>query len=57
MVTVKEIRDFFEEHVPSYMKLEFDNVGMLIGFYEAEVRTVLTALDITDSVSSVILLL
>ena len=50
MASVKEIRDFFESHVPSYMKFDFDNVGMLVGFCDAEVRTVLTALDITDAV-------
>ena len=50
MATVKEIRDYFEEAVPSYMKLDFDNVGLLLGFCDAEVSTVLTALDITDAV-------
>ena len=48
MASVKEISDFFEETVPSYMKLDFDNVGLLLGFCDAEVHTVLTALDITD---------
>ena len=50
MASVKEIRDFFEETVPSYMKLDFDNVGLLLGFCEAEVKKVLVALDITDKV-------
>ena len=50
MASVREIRDFFEQRVPSYLKLDFDNVGMLVGFCETEVRTVLTALDITDAV-------
>ena len=50
MATVKEIRDFFEETVPSYLKLDFDNVGMLVGFCETDVRAVLVALDITDEV-------
>ncbi len=50
MATVKEIRDYFEETVPSYLKMDFDNVGMLVGFCDAEVRVVLTALDITDAV-------
>lgn len=50
MASVKEIRDFFEEKVPSYMKLDFDNVGMLVGFCGSEVHVVLTALDITDAV-------
>ena len=50
MATVKDVRDYFEETVPSYMKLEFDNVGMLVGTCETEVQTVLLALDITDAV-------
>ena len=50
MAIVKDIRDFFEEAVPSYMKLDFDNIGMLVGFCGREVHTVLTALDITDAV-------
>lgn len=50
MASVKEVRDYFEEVVPTYMKLDFDNVGMLVGFCDAEVHTVLTALDITDAV-------
>ena len=50
MAKVKEIRDYFEQIIPSYMKMDFDNVGMLLGFCGAEVQTVLTALDITDAV-------
>ncbi len=50
MASVKTIRDYFEQIVPSYMKLDFDNVGMLVGFCDREVRTVIVALDITDAV-------
>ena len=50
MASVKMIRDYFEQIIPSYMKLDFDNVGMLVGFCSAEVGKVLTALDITDAV-------
>lgn len=50
MAKVKEIRDFFEEKVPSYMKLDFDNVGMLVGFCDAEVHRAIVALDITGAV-------
>lgn len=50
MASVKEIRDYFEETVPSYLKMDFDNVGLLVGMCENEVRLVLTALDITDAV-------
>ena len=50
MASVSEIRDFFNEKAPYYMKLDFDNVGLLVGFCGTEVERVLTALDITDAV-------
>ena len=50
MANVKDIRDYFEQRIPSYMKMDFDNVGLLVGFCETEVRVTLTALDITDAV-------
>lgn len=50
MPKVNEIRDFFDEKAPYYMKLSFDNVGLLVGFCENEVTKVLTALDISDEV-------
>lgn len=50
MVKVSEIRDFFNEIAPFYMKLDFDNIGHLVGFTEAEVSRVIVALDITDEV-------
>jgi len=50
MATVAEIRDYFDKIAPFYMKLDFDNVGLLVGFCDAEVTRVLTALDITDEV-------
>jgi len=50
MATVGEIRDFFNEKAAFYMKLDFDNVGLLVGRSNAEVHKVITALDITDEV-------
>lgn len=50
MPKVREISDFFNEKAPYYMKLSFDNVGLLVGFCENEVTKVLAALDITDEV-------
>lgn len=50
MATVNDIFAYFEENVPSYMKMEFDNPGFLAGNGEREVQKVLTALDITDEV-------
>ncbi len=38
MPKVSEIRDFFNEKAPFYMKLSFDNVGLLVGFCENEVK-------------------
>ena len=32
MATVREIADYLEERVPSSLKLDFDNVGLLCGF-------------------------
>ena len=50
MPKVSEIRDFFNEKAPFYMKLDFDNVGLLAGFGQAQVHRTLAALDITDEV-------
>ena len=50
MATVKDIRDYFNEAIPFYMKLDFDNIGMLVGFSEQEVRRVIVSLDITEAV-------
>lgn len=50
MAKVKEIRDYLDARVPFSTKLDFDNVGLLAGEPEAEVRLALCALDVTDSV-------
>ena len=50
MATVKEICDYLNKIAPFYMKMDFDNVGFLAGFRDAEVSRVLTALDITGEV-------
>ena len=50
MASVKEIHAALNAQIPEYMKLDFDNVGILAGFCGNEVHTVLTALDITDEV-------
>ena len=47
MNTVSDISAFLNEKVPYSMKMDFDNFGLLAGFPEKEVRTVLVALDIT----------
>ena len=48
MATVREIAGYLEERVPSSLKLDFDNVGLLCGFPEREVSRVLVVLDITQ---------
>ncbi len=50
MATVKEISEYFESLVPCSMKMDFDNVGFLVGDGNREVTKALVALDITDAV-------
>ena len=50
MATVREIERYFDEKVPFSLKMDFDNVGLLCGFPEKEVRKVLLALDVTREV-------
>lgn len=45
MVTVKDILNFIETIAPSYMKEDWDNVGLNCGRMDAKVDTVLVALD------------
>ena len=50
MVTVGQIYDVLNILAPVHYQMEFDNAGFLVGDRTAEVRTVVTALDITDDV-------
>ncbi|MBP8640710.1 MAG: Nif3-like dinuclear metal center hexameric protein [Oscillospiraceae bacterium] len=50
MSKLKEIVSYFEALVPPEMKMDFDNVGLLVGTNDAEVTKALVALDITDAV-------
>lgn len=50
MTTVKDIYEFLASRAPVETKLDFDNVGLLVGRGEHPVQKVLTALDITDEV-------
>ena len=50
MPRIYEIRDYYNEIAPFYMKLDFDNIGHLVGFSQADVYRVLISLDITDDV-------
>ncbi len=50
MVTVRDIFCKLEEFAPVEWKMDFDNVGILAGRPESEVRRVLVSLDITEQV-------
>ena len=50
MVTVGMIYDELNTLAPVHYQMDFDNSGFLVGDRDAEVKTVLTALDITDAV-------
>ena len=50
MASVSDVLAMFQREAPFYTKLDFDNIGLLVGFHDAPVHRVLTALDITDEV-------
>ncbi len=50
MPTVQEIFELLNEKAPVARKMDFDNVGLLVGHGTASVRRVVAALDITDEV-------
>lgn len=50
MATVSEIFAYFEQRVPTSMKMETDNPGFLVGNGNQTVKRILLALDITDQV-------
>ncbi|MGI5936859.1 MAG: Nif3-like dinuclear metal center hexameric protein [Oscillospiraceae bacterium] len=52
MPTVKMIRDYFENRVPAHLKMDFDNVGLLVGITDMPVTRALVSLDITREVIS-----
>ena len=50
MPKVKDIVSYFTALIPPEMKMDFDNVGLLVGINESEVKRALVALDITEDV-------
>lgn len=50
MSKIKDIVSYFKLLVPPEMKMDFDNVGLLVGINEAEINKAIVALDITDDV-------
>ena len=51
MPTVREIEAFLYRFAPKELAMEWDNVGLLLGDPEREVRRILVALDITETVA------
>ena len=50
MIRVSDVLHCLEEKAPCGLKLDFDNVGHLVGHADAEVSKIMVALDITDDV-------
>ena len=50
MVNVRDVCNALNEIAPFYMKMDFDNIGLLTGFPDRPVTKILTALDVTDAV-------
>ena len=50
MTKIRDIYDFLNALAPVSLKMDFDNVGLLVGDYDAEAEKCLLALDITDEV-------
>ncbi len=50
MATVNDIFELLNKFAPVERKMDFDNVGFLVGSGETEVSKILVALDITDEV-------
>lgn len=49
-MTVREIAKVIEKHAPKDIALSFDNVGLLIGDYNAEISGMVIAVDLTRDV-------
>jgi len=50
MVKVKDILRELEGFAPKCLKMDFDNIGLLVGFSEHDVNRIIVALDITSAV-------
>lgn len=50
MTKVSDIRDYLFSIAPQSLKMDFDNVGLLVGSPDREVEKILVALDITGTV-------
>jgi len=52
MPTVNDVYEFLNSFAPAEMKMDFDNVGFLVGSGKSPAEKVLVSLDITDDVIS-----
>ena len=50
MATIKEIYDYMDSLYPFSLQEEFDNCGLNVGNFDAQVTKCALALDITDPV-------
>ena len=50
MAQVKDVYKALSRFAPPELKMDFDNVGFLLGFHETDVTKILVSLDITDDV-------
>lgn len=50
MITVREVENFLYNWAPADLAADWDNVGLLVGDPDREVKKILTTLDITESV-------
>lgn len=50
MSKVRDVVSYFTALIPPEMKMNYDNVGLLVGTNEGEVKKAVVALDITDDV-------
>jgi len=47
---IKQVVDYFEEIAPSSFQESYDNAGLIVGDYNAEISGVLVTLDVTEEV-------
>lgn len=50
MTQIKNITSFFEDLAPLQLQESYDNAGLIVGDFNAEVNTVLITLDVTEEV-------
>ena len=51
-VKIRQITTFLNQWAPPRVKMDYDNVGLLVGDPQASVSSILTCLDVTEEVVS-----